>query len=542
MQVRQVWRSNMRINLGYITKLGIVLAVLLMGTGVRGNATNVINSKGFPPGTTVSLTGVDPIWATAGPATTIAGAPSGSLTILHTPDSIYFLAVVNDTSSDPSDAFTLRFAVGADCSTDFGVIVPRSAATGGTPTWGLNCQGELGWASVPVANFGVQDNGTNWVVEFKLPIALPGGPTIAFAQPLGFAFAFCDGSAFCAYNPWPAGASIHDPATWGQIVFDPKTTFADLSVLDIHTNHVNPDHIFLNPGLNSFQVEVKNPGGTTVPDAKNVRINLYLAARGIGEPWHRFDTASILNTDCSAPTFNEDVLHKADVCSGNSPQPDIETTTIASVVANTALYTVRNPVSRTGGDGITVSAGTQQFVPVVDWALTVAQNAFFVPVTVNGNSYDRSHSCLLAQVISPSDPNSSNDTVQVNMDFVVPIAGQRKLLPFSLAPARFKKYDPNVGKKMFLQVAPRNMDERFQFQLEALNQLPSGGYEADLKDTASVPVSAVMVAPPPDTQGKTLKENLVLPPRAGEDVRAKPHCWPLTPLSHDPLPLHVTPP
>lgn len=522
-----------------------VTIVVLVAMAISAHAVSSITSKGFPPSTTVTLDGVgsEAVWAAAGPPTTITvGSPTGSLTLFHTNDSIYFLAVVQDVTSDPTDAVTLRFASGADCNSDFGVTIPRGATT--TATWGAGCNNEAGWATLPTTNYGVKDNGGNWVVEFKLPIALPSGQTISFAQNLGFAFAFCDASAFCVYNPWPSGASIHDPTTWGQIIFDPKTTFPDIAVTNAKTLNANPDLIARPANSNTFVVTLNNPGGTAIPDATGVRVNLYLSARGIGEPWHRFDASTTLGEDCTAASINQYVLPRAQVCSGNSPQPDIGSPSInlSDIVGNTAVYTIQNGVTRTGGDNLTINGGsTLTDTPVLSWVLTSQQDALYRTLTVGGQTYDRNHDCLLAQVISPNDPNPANDTLQVNMDFPVLSGGMKKSMRFSVAPEGFLKYDPNVGKSMLLQVVRTNMDQNFQFNLNGVRQLQPDLYQADLKGTASVPLTADITPPSSDVFGKTIKENLMVPPRAGEEVGEKHHWCPFRRKSDQPVIVRVTP-
>jgi hypothetical protein len=113
---------------------------------------------------------------------------------------------------------------------------------------------------------------------------------------------------------------------------------------------------------------------------------------------------------------------------------------------------------------------------------------------------------------------------------------------FSLGPFGFAKYDPNVGKKMFLQVTRQNMDPGFQFKLEGLQQLPNGTYVAELKGTNSLSVIADITAPPAGSMGKTIKENLMVPPRAGEEVGEKRHWWcPFRRASDNPVNVTVTP-
>jgi len=88
-------------------------------------------------------------------------------------------------------------------------------------------------------------------------------------------------------------------------------------------------------------------------------------------------------------------------------------------------------------------------------------------------------------------------------------------LPFSLGWAGFGKYDPAAGKQMILQVARRNMDERFRFAMPGLKQMGANTFVANVKGQLSLPLQAQLQTPPADVFGKAVKENLIIPPRAG---------------------------
>jgi hypothetical protein len=74
-----------------------------------------------------------------------------------------------------------------------------------------------------------------------------------------------------------------------------------------------------------------------------------------------------------------------------------------------------------------------------------------------------------------------------------------------------------------------------------VRQLENGFYQADLKGTASVPVSADMTAPVGDIFGKIIKNNLVVPPRAGADLRELHHWCPFRRASDQAVRVRVMP-
>jgi hypothetical protein len=379
----------------------------------------------------------------------------------------------------------------------------------------------------------VTSGATTWTVEFHLPTGAPSNLQIS-GRPIAVYFNFFDADQFGAnsvvYAQWPPAPMGNPnqmldgtPDQWADLIFDPETTFPDIAVLDVHRYDAGPANYYnLNyAGVNSFEAEIKNPGGTAIADASNVRINLYLAARGIGESWHRLDTNAVLTSDCADPNTPWNVVLKTDVCSGNTPLPDISTMSINNVVANTAKYTIQNGLTmkRTGGNPVTIPGLTDTEYPVLDWNTDPLQDPFFVNVTVNGNSYDRAHQCMLAEAIFSNDPNPGNNIHQVNMNFIGIPGGNMLRLPFSVGWPGFGKYDPGAGKQMLLQVARRNMDERFRFGIPGLKQVNPNTFVADVKGLQSLPVAARIQAPRAGALGKTLKENLVIPPQAGGKAR-----------------------
>jgi hypothetical protein len=474
-------------------------------------------------------------WTGAGPATNVGplnpNVLSGTITELHKADGLYFLFVINDSSNDASDAVNMLFDINHNGGAtpdadDFGVTVLRN----GDATWGPANADPSTWTAVPPGTVGVTSGPSTWTVEFHLPTGAPSNLQIS-GSPIAVYFNFYDASQVLGENDvkyvqWPPAPMGNPdqmldgtPDQWADLIFDPKTTFPDLEVKDVHRFDAGPANYYnLNyAGVNSFEAEVQNPGGTAFADATNVRINLYLAARGIGESWHRLDTNAVLSSDCADPTTPWNVIAKTDVCSGNSPLPDISTTSINDVVANTAKYTIQNglTMNRTGGNPATIPGATDTVYPVIDWNTTPAQDPFFVQVTVNNNTYDRAHECMLAEAIFPNDPNPGNNTHQVNMNFIGVPGSTMLRLGFSLGWAGFGKYDPAAGKQMVLQVNRRNMDERFRFALPGLKQAGANAFIAEVKGRVSLPVQAQLQTPPAGVLGKSLKENLVIPPKAG---------------------------
>ena len=492
------------------------------------------------PGAVITLDGVKGAteWNGAGPATAVGGINplNGTITVLHKADGVYFLVAITDTTNNNNDALNIRFDIQHNGSAtpdadDFGVEIHRN----GQATWGAANVDPATWGAVPGGTVGVTSSNSAWTVEFHLPTGPPSNLQITNTG-VGIYVNFYDadnafGQNSAKYSQWPPAPMGNpnqlldkSPNQWADLIFDPKSTFTDVSVTDVHRSDAGAANYYkINyAGTNSFEADLKNPGGTTIPDAGSVRINLYLAARGIGESWHRLDTNAVLAADCTAPIFPSSVLTKADVCSGTNPLPDISTMTINNVVANTAKYTIQNGLvmNRTGGNSITVPGATDTYYPVIDWNTQPAQDPFFQVVTVGPTTYDRAHECMLAEAIVPNDPNPGNNTTQVNMDFIG-VAGSTMLKKhFTLGWSGFGKYDPNAGSRMFLQVVRRNADDRFKFDLTGVNRLQTrDAYVGELRGERSLGVDAEITAPPADVMGRTLKENLMIPPKAGGGAR-----------------------
>jgi hypothetical protein len=194
-------------------------------------------------------------------------------------------------------------------------------------------------------------------------------------------------SAKYAQFPTPAGDTLidGDPSQWADLLFDPATTFPNLAVTDVRTLNAVP-YMINYAGVNSVEVQISKRGSTVCPNASNVRINLYMGALGIGEPWHRLDTNGILTADCNgaAAAWNSLVLPtKTDVCTGtapgSAPLPDISTLTTTAVADNTAKYTIQNGLTmeRTGSsDNLTINAGPTTFYPTLNWNTTPQQDNF----------------------------------------------------------------------------------------------------------------------------------------------------------------------
>jgi hypothetical protein len=420
----------------------IVTATLVLGPIAVAEAHNpccTVKSPGVP-GAAISLDGVSqPGEWTGGTSISVGGGNplNGTLTVLHKADGIYILAVINDSSKNDNDAFNLRFDInhngGATTDMDdFGVRILRN----GQALWGPASTVPDNWSPVPADLVGVTPGATFWTVEFHLPTGAPSNLSLSTGT-IGTYFSLYNrddvfGPNSAKYAQWPP-APLADPNAlldgnpdqWANYVFNPETTFPNVAVTDVRRDNAGQSNhnTIAYTGINSFAAQLRNPGGTAIPDATNVRVNLYLGARGIGESWHRMDTNTVLRADCSAPdaAWNSQVLAKSDVCNGPLPLPDISTMTINNVVGNTAKYTIQNGLvmNRTGGDNITVPSATQNYFPVIDWNVTPQQGSFFVPVTVNGMSFDRAHQSMLAEIIVPSDPNLGSNLVQVNMNFAI---------------------------------------------------------------------------------------------------------------------------
>jgi hypothetical protein len=540
----------------FLVSIGLSIVLWSDFAYAQHNPCCTINSIGVP-GASISLDGIVQAgeWAGAAAPTSVTATmvlPNGStlngtLTVLHKADGIYVLAQISDTANfNSNDTFLMLFDIDNNPATtndDYGVQVLR----GGTASCGSGIDPNT-YTPCPAGAVGVNSTpGAGWIVEFHLSTGPPSNLSFSTGA-IGAYFSFYDAddalglnsAKYAQYPPAPMGnpnALLDaDPTQWANLVFDGKTTFPDIAVLDFHNTAPVGSSSLSRTAVNSFEVQLSNPGGTIIPDASNVRVNLYLAAKGIGEPWHRMDTTAQLISDCNSSAWNPDPMEPGiDVCKGAPPStPEVDigdpSLLVNDIVTNVAKYTIQGgvTVNPPGAVSITVSGGTSAYHPVVNWQLTAAQFTLFDdPVTSpEGNSADRAHECMLAEAVVPDDPNPSNNTLQKNLDFVPLQKGMKMKASFGAGSNGFGKYDPNVGKPMYLQVSRQNMDSSFQFDLTGVKPLGGGAYEADLKGLASIQVSAELTANDTGVMGKVLKQNLVVPAKAGAEIeRGCHHHW-----------------
>ncbi len=532
----------------FISLLSLIALLLSLGivhaTPVAAHAGDLIPSPGSTAAVDVTNTGNVAEWAGAHSFTINNGHPNTALVrALHKADGIYLRVEISDGTANNNDALRLYFdlahnASGALDGDDWGVEVTRD---GTTRTWGPGNQDSTSWGAIPAANVGVSAFGGNpWVVELRLPTGagqldaahelIIGGAGVGIYFQIFSALENFGEPFSTTYNQWPnpAGDALIDltPNAWGDYLFNAATTWPDLSITEVRNAFDGPENYrkISHTANNRFQVHLNNPGGTAIPTAPNVRVNLYLAARGIGEPWHRIDTAALLDADCLAftdaawPSLNFGGVPKNQICAGNVSLGDISSQSINNIVNNTAQYTVKNgsTMTRLGGQAMSVAPGAS-VVDVLEWNTNTAQDDRFSEVIVGGTTYRRQHQCMMAEAIFPDDPNKSNNVRQVNMDFVCVPGDGAHMFQFSLGWAEFLKYDPAIGKPMFLQLAPQNMDRQFgwDFKLENAEQIGDMSYVAQLRGEESLPMTIHIAAPPADFFGKTLKENLMVPPGAG---------------------------
>jgi hypothetical protein len=475
------------------------------------------------------------------------GPPWGSVQVFHSQDGIDLKIVFNVTGSvNDNDEVDLRFSLNDNSPAtttggpnDWGVAlyaVPANA----TPLWGPVSTPNA-WTPVPAADYSITSTGAQqYTFVFHLPVTgIPWLNSPFSVNPIGFGIQFTDPLAnlenlSAQYFQWPTNTAdplYYNPTNWGKLCFDAATTYPDVSVIDVrNTGPAGP--YGLSPAssgnANSFEVVLANPGGTLLPNATNVRVNLYLAAFGLGEKWHRIDTFNTLTSDCAAnsgwttyaPGFMP-LLTQADFCTGNAPQQDIQAAPIADVNNNMATYTISggvsaNPDPRLPNIEIDPAPAPYQ---AVSWTLQAAQDKDFTG--------GRTHECMWAEAVFANDPNPNNNHIQRNMDFPAAPMNHKINRVFSLSWNAFQQYDPNAGKPMYLQVSRLNMDDSVKFDLAAPNVrlLPNGLYQADLKGLGSFPVDAGITATNASLTGKTLKENLLIPPKAGGDIDQPSHCW-----------------
>lgn len=517
------------------------LALMGLLTATLHAAGQVIPSPGVP-GASINLDGVEAMGEWSGAHSFAIDYMNGdpltaNVKALHDATGIYLIVDIHDASTNNNDQLWLRFDLdhsgGGVDTDDWGINVTRD----GQATWGELDVDPATWANVPNTEFGTTfDTGSGWVAEVRLPTGSPSGLDLGTGT-VGVHFtlynvelAFNSNSA--KYTQWPTPADLNtlpppEPSEWGDYTFDPATTFADLAVTDVRQG-TNPETYrkISSMAPNQFYVRINNPStGVVLPDAQDVRINLYLAARGIGEPFHRLDAENVLNGDCASPPPATLLTPEPDVCAGTSPHPDISSINLAdasqraALVGGTADYTVFEGVSRFGTSSAdprhTILGGTHDAIHVMDWTLVGGQQDKFAEIVHNSTTYRRQHQCMKAEAIFENDPNPANNTRQSNMDFVCVSALMTTFFPFTLGTAGFGEFEP--GKRMFLEVTLENIrpGANWSFDFEGLERIGRNAFMAEFRDERSLPVGLHLTAPEPAVLGTTLKENLVIPPTAG---------------------------
>ena len=496
-----------------------------------------ITSTGTAPAPAIVLDGVGTAgvgeWAGASPVTNIeyVGDPlRGHVWALHKADGIYLLVEIEDSMSSNNDTLVVLFDIdhsggAAVDANDFGFEVRRD----NTVKWGNANVARSMWT--PTTN-AVAGNPTlpTWTVELHLPTGAPSGLDLAAnSSKVGIYFQIFDasdpfGATSAIYTQWPLPPDVNllsdgTPNDWGNYEFDPATTFPSISVSDVRRGDagIANYNIISFSATNRFDVQVNNPGGTAIANANPVRLNIYLAAIGIGEPWHRLDAAGTINADCAdpGPWPSLAVINENKVCSGSTSLDDISLKLLADVFANTADYTIKKGVTRLDGGAVTIPAATSNYYQVLTWNLTgQGQDPYFAG--------DRAHQCMMAHVISPNDPNPADNTVQANMDFESLAgdsdAGGAGAFAWTMGNAGFRKYDPVAGKDMFLHVDTKNMNRQagWDFQLEGVKPLQGkDAFVAHLVGKESLRARLLLKAPAAEKIGRTLKENLMVPAKAG---------------------------
>jgi len=537
-----------------------MLLLLVVATQAH-NPGYTVPSPGKPPGFSITIDGTDGVGEWTG-ATTFDIGPMGDPLIghvkaLHKADGIYLQVKVDDGVTHSLDSLVITFDTGHNGvsggdANDFAIQVLRQPPVTATTAkrWGPASAdpSTSAWADIPTTEARVTDSGSFWTVEIHLPVGpLPGCPSCvldlnANAGQLGVYFQIFDndvfGSPSAVYTQWPVAtatdlpdgvdtlffnftANPSLPNKWGNYVFNPATTFPNLAATDVRRTGGAPNTLSFSTD-NQFEVRVNNPGGTAIANANQVRLNLYLAARGIGEPWHRLDALATINSDCApAPAAWPSIVLpvKTQVCSGLGPGatalPDISDVLLADVVANTANYTINQGVTRLDGGAVTVNAATNLYYSVLTWNLFGTDQADYF-------TGDRAHQCMKAEILSPNDPNPADNTLQANMDFESIGGGAGGAggagFRWNMGNAGFAKYDPAVGKNMFLQVDMKNMNRQagWDFKLEGVQPLERENlFVARLTGTKSLQARLLLKAPAAEGIGRTLKENLMVPPKAG---------------------------
>lgn len=534
-----------------------ILATILCGFALVIVATTHAHHVGYQisspglPAAAIAINGIEGVGEWTGSANEplsdytdimMPGSPlSGSLKALHKSDGIYLLIKVTDSSdNNPEDSVQIRFDINhngtAGDASDWGVEIRRDP---GQVRWGSGADAAT-WAPAPNGTAVFTSTPTDWTVEFKLPTGAPSNLALATGR-VGMHVQLYDvdqafGPASAKYTQWPQPdpADLNallamTPGDWGDYVFDPATTFPNVAVTGVRRGGgVGPSDYYTisHAQPNTFQVTVNNPGGSAVADATGVRLNLYVGAVGLGEPFHRLDNAAMpLDPDCAAAWNPNASLPQADVCAGAVSLPDVETIPNSSLVTTMAKYTVKNGVTRVGGTSAVITGGATNDINVVTWDTTAGQDPKYDVMTVNGSTYNRKHSCMRAEALVPNDPNIVDNYRQVNMDFAcVPgglAGGAGAVFNFGLGAAAFANYIPSVGQEMFIEVSRSNMNPQlgWNFKLSdpkgQIRQVSDNRFVAQIKGTQSIGAVLDLVAPRPDALGHTLKENLFVPSKAG---------------------------
>lgn len=539
----------------FIAALLLCAALIIVATTHAHNPGYTMQSPGLP-GASITINGIEAVGEWTGAASVpmadyaanpmMPGNPlSGNVRALHKSDGVYLLIHVIDGSNNPNDTVQVRFDINhngtAGDAADWGIEVKRD---GTTPIWGAG-QDAATWAPVPMNTAVRTTTGADWKVEIRLPTGAPSNLSLAsgtvgiFVQLFDIDQVISDAST--KFNQWPApppmdlnALLIDFPNLWGDYVFDAATTFPNLSVTGVRRGGGVPSSDYYKISHtqdNVFEVSVHNPGGTAINDANNVRLNLYIAARGMSEPFHRLDQESTIDGDCNPAVWRPNqVLAKNKVCTGNGAGAtslvDISNGSITdlALVNGTADYTVKEGASRSGGSNITVNGGDTNTLNVVTWNTINAQDPKFAPMTVNGTTYNRQHQCMKAEALFDKDPNIADNTRQVNMDFVcVPGGGGGGGSPymFGIGWAGFANYNPAIGKDLLIQAEMKNMNPQFGWNFKLsdskgqIKQIKDKVFVAQVKGTQSIGAQVDIIAPAAETLGRTLKENLIIPAKAG---------------------------
>ena len=294
-------------------KLMVVSIGLLFCSNVFAHSGDLIQSAGTASAIDVTTVDVSDVteWTTAG-ATEFnidnAHPNTAHVYAVHRSDGIYLRIEISDDTPNNGDTLKIYFDLAHDGGAslngnDWGVEITRD---GVNKKWGDATVNSASWSNIPAADVGMTAalSADPWIVELRLPqgtISPPNTHTLDFAQKNGCTGvnAGCIGIYFqifsalenftdpfsTTYNQWPNPAmeTILDtnPGSWGNYEFDALTTFPDVAVTGVRNGYSTSENYYKISHLdtNRFQVRLNNSGGTAIPNASNVRVNLYLAAR-----------------------------------------------------------------------------------------------------------------------------------------------------------------------------------------------------------------------------------------------------------------------